>query len=71
MVFPKKFMKISELIPLGFSRTELSQYAHRPNQNFAYRPNGEKGQFKFDTDKFQDYLDKEIERNKKLWKIWL
>lgn len=47
-------MSISELVELGFSRTQLSIYSHDPRAPTIWSPG--KGKVWFDTSKFDEYL---------------
>lgn len=58
MQYPKARMKISELIKLGFSRNELSAYAHIPGCPVERNGTGKTSHFVFDTDEFEIWRKK-------------
>lgn len=56
MEFPKPRMKISELIPLGFSRDELYRYAHMKGCPVSRTGSTRNSHIIFDTEEFKKWL---------------
>lgn len=63
MEYPKPIMSTTELMKLGFSRTYLSEMAHRKNQNYCTRTSPKpKAKMMFDTARFEREREKMINR---------
>lgn len=60
MTYPKKIMKISELVELGFSATELRSDFRIPGQTFAWKMNPYKSNshLVFDTEEYEKFRKK-------------
>lgn len=60
MNFPKRVMKTNELVALGFTRSELLSYYRQRGQKFARKknPNLRNSPIEFDTDRFQEFLER-------------
>lgn len=56
MQFPKPRMKIRELIPLGFTYSELNQYAHMRGCPAVKNGKGKTSHWIFDTAEFDKWL---------------
>lgn len=59
MNYPKQIMSISDLVELGFSRTELNYAVHARGQDFAVKTHGG-GKWKIDTEKFEKWRTRGI-----------
>lgn len=57
MTYPKKIMKITELVAMGFSATDLRAAYRIPGQKFAWKMNPFKSNshLVFDTEEFEKY----------------
>lgn len=53
--YPKKYMTISELLPYGFTRTELMNYCQM-REFPAYKALGKTSPWKIDTNKLDTWL---------------
>lgn len=62
MQFAKPFMTISELEEMGLDRTYLKKLTHIPNQDFCWKKNplAQKSTILFDTERLQQYFDRQI-----------
>ena len=57
--YPKRFMSISELVALGYSKFQLTNDVHARSQNFArLTPGG--GKWIIDTIKYEKWLDRKL-----------
>lgn len=57
MEFPKEVMSITELCKMGFTRYELTKYAHMKPSVAHLSPGG--GKYKFDTKKLKELIEKQ------------
>lgn len=55
MKYPKPLMSISELVELGFSRTDLKQAAHHHLSYKYIQVTKGNGKFLFDTEQWEKY----------------
>lgn len=62
MNFPQKFMKMNDLIKLGFPREMLMRLFREEGQTFAFKMNPEKknSHIVFDTDGLARKIEREI-----------
>ncbi len=57
MQYPKKIMKLSELVELGYSATDLRALYRTPGQKIAYKmdPHKRNSHLVFDTEELEKY----------------
>lgn len=55
MKYPKALMSITELVELGYSRTDLIRAAHHKLRDKYIIPTAGGGKFRFDTEAWEKY----------------
>ncbi len=68
MTYPKKVMKVSEMVELGFSATELRADFRTPGQTFAWKMNPHKSNshLVFDTEEYEKFRQRRARASQRI-----